>query len=184
MTHEDPSPARTRGTSTGHGLIRVPRRHVRDADRPVLRTEAGIEVYGPTRDEARIVEDVLREAGALRSLAWVERAPRIPGHRLFVRVTGDLEVIVTGAYFARDTDRFWLHVSAVAISTTYPPQSLLPTWDQLREVKSLFIGDGRTGIQILPPLAHHVNCHPHALHVWCCLTEDVTPDFRGEGGLI
>lgn len=157
----------------------IPRRHIAPESREVVGRW-----YRATPDERRIVEDVLREAGVLRSLAWVEQRARhgIPDQRLFVKVTRDLEAIVSGMWHPHD-DRFWLHVSAVGRSTTFPPVAVLPTWDQLREIKQTFIGDERRAYQVLPRASEYVNLHPATLHLWCCLTEDVIPDFADRGSI-
>lgn len=60
----------------------------------------------------------------------------------------------------------------------------LPTWEQLREVKELFLGKQRKAIQVLPPADQYVNIHPGVLHLFCCLSdEDPLPDFRYKGKL-
>lgn len=87
-----------------------------------------------------------------------------------------LRVIVT-ADFERD-DRLWLHVSL-------SKKHKLPSWDDVREVKDLFIGKDRLAIQVLPPESEYVNCHPHTLHLWSCLEGPrIVPDFRQDNGLI
>lgn len=144
-------------------------------DRPVLGdAPGGGKIAGPLPEEIRIIDEMLREAR--RSLTWVEIDHRtIPSLKAFRRVTRDVEVLVSGGWFPMD-DRFWLHVSAAG--PTAPP-----SWMRLREVKDLFIGHDRVAVQLLPRTVDHVNIHPHALHLWCCLTEDAVPNF-GAGGTI
>ncbi len=72
--------------------------------------------------------------------------------------------------------RRWLHVSLSR-------DTGLPSWEDLREVKRIFIGRDRKAIQVLPPEDEYVNMNPHVLHLWCCLNEDVLPDFRRKGTL-
>jgi hypothetical protein len=70
--------------------------------------------------------------------------------------------------------RRWMH-----LSTSF--QDRLPTWEELRDVKELFLGD-RTALQVLPKKENYVNVHPYVLHLWVCLDEEVIPDFtRGAG---
>lgn len=71
----------------------------------------------------------------------------------------------------------WLHVSCSR-------RSRLPTWDDLRMVKNLFVGRHRKAIQVFPAETEHVNIHPYCLHLWCCLDVDPLPDFRGGTGMI
>lgn len=86
-----------------------------------------------------------------------------------------LMVIVTQA--SELDGRQWLHVSCSR-------RSRLPSWDDLRKVKLLFVGRDRKAIQVLPPEAEYVNFHPYCLHLWCCLDEDPLPDFTHGTGLV
>ena len=72
----------------------------------------------------------------------------------------------------------WLHVS---LSRS---DKKLPSWDDLREVKTLFIGEDKTALQVLPSTQKYVNIHPGVLHLWHCLDGDVTPDFTRGGQTI
>ncbi len=41
-----------------------------------------------------------------------------------------------------------------------------PTWDELRDARYLFLPDGITMAQILPPAAEYVNVHPNCFHLY------------------
>lgn len=86
-----------------------------------------------------------------------------------------LRVIATAA---RELDgKRWLHVSVSHGSRAV-------NWEDIGRVKSHFIGNGRTAIQVLPPTENYVNIHPNCFHLWHCLDGDVTPDFtRGSGSI-
>jgi len=76
---------------------------------------------------------------------------------------------------AREQDnKYWLHVSC-----SY--KNRLPSWGELKEVKSLFIGKEKTAIQMLPPDSKYVNIHPYCLHLWHCLDGSTLPDFSRGG---
>lgn len=107
-------------------------------------------------------------------IGWKVRSKAEDGCH-YLRLDG-LAVI---ASVAMESDgHHWLHVSA-----SYPDR--LPSWDNLKSVKALFIGKDREAIQILPPEAEYVNVHPHVLHLWCCLDERVAPAFAVDrGGII
>jgi len=118
--------------------------------------------------------------------AWIEeRIPRImpPNwHRLETSEDGAKWFEHSGmtVILSADTEldgRRWLHVS-VARPTR------LPSWDELRIVKDLFIGPDCKAIQVLPKKSEYVNIHPHVLHLWHCLDEDPLPDFTRGGSTL
>lgn len=73
-------------------------------------------------------------------------------------------------------DRKWLHVSLSR-------EDRLPSWDDVRTVKDIFVGRDKTAIQVLPPESEYVNLNKTVLHLWCCLNKDLLPDFRRCGAL-
>ena len=76
---------------------------------------------------------------------------------------------------ARENDgRRWVHVSI-----SHPDR--LPTWYEMRDVKTWIIGADALAIQVLPRAAEYVNTHPNCLHLWQCLDGDPVPDFRRDG---
>lgn len=68
-------------------------------------------------------------------------------------------------------DRVWLHVSCSR-------SDRIPTYEELCDVKRIFVGRTRRALQVFPPEAEHVNDHPYCLHLWCCMDGDGMPDFR------
>ena len=71
--------------------------------------------------------------------------------------------------------RRWLHVSASRPDRKGKPR--MPSYADLKAVKSLFIGDGRKALQ---KASEHVS-EFDVLHLWCCLDADPLPDFRIAG---
>lgn len=71
----------------------------------------------------------------------------------------------------------WLHVSCAY-------HNRLPSWDDLRMVKDVFIGKHRKAIQVIPSAEEHININPNCLHLWCCLDGDPLPDFARGGDSI
>lgn len=65
-------------------------------------------------------------------------------------------------------DRRWLHVSCSR-------RGILPSWEDLRFVKNLFIGRDKEALQILPPEEEYVNLHQNTLHLWHCLDGRIIP---------
>jgi hypothetical protein len=86
---------------------------------------------------------------------------------------GDSLVVIVSARVEADGKR-WMHVSCSR-------PNRLPTWDDLRRVKDVFIGKNRKAIQVMPPASEYVNIAKFALHLWCCLDGDGLPDFRTAG---
>lgn len=82
----------------------------------------------------------------------------------------DLTAIVSVDVMA--DDRSWLHVS---MSMT----ARLPTWNELKEVKNLFMGDV-LAVQVLPRKQDYVNTHKNTLHLWHCLNGPTLVGFPGE----
>lgn len=87
----------------------------------------------------------------------------------------ELGVIVSGA--VEQDGRRWIHLSCSHARR-------IPRWNELREVKELFLGDFYA-YQVLPPKERYVNIHPHVLHLWRCLDGDPPlPDFTRGGDTI
>lgn len=55
--------------------------------------------------------------------------------------------------------QLWLHISVSR-------EKSLPTWDDLKAVKTHFIGAEKEAVQVLPRESEYVNAHPHTLHLW------------------
>ena len=76
----------------------------------------------------------------------------------------------------------WLHSSVSRNNKT------LPTYEDLKTLKHLCIGDHRTALQVFPPATKHVNVAgglgTEVLHLWSCQDGDVTPDFTRGGSTI
>lgn len=83
-----------------------------------------------------------------------------------------LRVIVSG--MTELDGRHWLHASVSR-------RGRLPSYDDLKAVKALFIGRERKAIQVFAADSEHVNLHPFVLHLWHCASGDVLPDFT-QGG--
>lgn len=70
--------------------------------------------------------------------------------------------------------RMWLHVSVAK------PNKKMPTYEDLQEVRRLFIGEDRECYMVFPPKECYVN-FANVLHLWCCLEQEkgVLPNFDG-----
>lgn len=78
--------------------------------------------------------------------------------------------VIASTAIERD-GREWLHLSVSR-------KGRLPSWDDMKFVKDTFAGEDALALQVFPPKAEFVNINPFVLHLWVCLTERVTPDFR------
>jgi len=95
------------------------------------------------------------------------------GARAYVKDDGRTVIFSVGRH---DDGKRWLHVSLVL-------QDGLPSYEDLCEVKRIFVGRKRQAIQVFPPAYKHVNIHERCLHLWCCLDGDGLPDFGREGSI-
>ena len=68
----------------------------------------------------------------------------------------------------------WLHVSASR-------EGMLPTWEDMREVKQVFCGSDVEAYMVLPSEERYVNDHPFVLHLWLPIDGPLLPDFRRMG---
>lgn len=66
----------------------------------------------------------------------------------------------------------WIHISVAR-------DDRLPSWDDVKMVKDLFIGKDKKAIQILPEEDKYVNINPNCLHLFYCLDDDGLPEFSG-----
>ncbi len=87
--------------------------------------------------------------------------------------SGDGLLVIFTAAEERDGKR-WIHVSASRASR-------LPGWQDMKNVKDIFIGPKRLAVQVFPRKDEYVNVHPFVLHLWSCLDGDPVPDFRRRG---
>jgi hypothetical protein len=71
--------------------------------------------------------------------------------------------------------KWWLHISCVQ-------EERMPTWEEFKEIKQIFIGRDNKAIQVLPNEKEYVNMDPRCLHLFHC-PNDGLPDFTHEGGL-
>ena len=112
----------------------------------------------------------------LPSHEWMER--RLPkyswcdGQRAFDHRDGRRVILTCGLH----DGRWWLHVSVSRAKYT-------PSYEDLADVKRLFVGDAHQAVQVFPRRERHVNLHPFCLHLWACLEPegDGLPDFGKEG---
>lgn len=68
--------------------------------------------------------------------------------------------------------KYWIHISVAR-------DDRLPSWDDVKMVKEIFIGKHKKAIQILPEEDKYVNINPNCLHLFHCLDDDGLPEFSG-----
>jgi len=103
---------------------------------------------------------------------WKKAANRADGAAY--RSNSELYVIISGIEI--DHKR-WIHVTVSRLRR-------LPTWWELKMVKNLFIGLGKSALQVLPAHREYINLQPYCLHLWHCLDGNPVPDFRLLMGMI
>lgn len=50
-----------------------------------------------------------------------------------------------------------------------------PSWEELLEIKSEFMGDDVEAYQVFPRVGEYINVHPNCFHLWRCLEADLMP---------
>lgn len=96
----------------------------------------------------------------------------LEGQRAFQHIDGRRVIGTVGEH----SGRWWLHVSVSR-------RNYIPSYDDLADVKRVFVGDALQALQIFPKRTEHVNIHPYCLHLWACLDPegDGLPAFGAEG---
>jgi hypothetical protein len=64
------------------------------------------------------------------------------------------------------SDAGWDHVSVSR-------QSRCPNWPEMEFIKRKFFEDNETVMQLHVPISDHINCHPHTLHLWRPLNQEI-----------
>jgi hypothetical protein len=98
----------------------------------------------------------------------------LEGLRIYSR-KGGLQVLFSADNMEGD-GKTWLHVSLSR-------ETKLPSYEDMCIVKSLFVGDERVAIQILPTRKDWININPTVLHLWSAIEGINIPDF-GKAGTI
>lgn len=94
--------------------------------------------------------------------------------------------LVVGVSAGRELDdRRWLHISVSRRGKGVgglKPETKMPTYDDLKLVKRIFVGPKGKAIEIHAADKEHINFHPCVRHLFACLDENPLPDFtRGLG---
>jgi hypothetical protein len=108
---------------------------------------------------------------------WRKIEDREDGAAFEYRPTlGARKTVIMSAAVEQD-GKVWIHASVAR-------PDRIPSYEELVEVKNLFIGPGRKAVQIFAPMREHVNIHPNCLHLWACFDGDPLPDFTRGGKTI
>jgi len=153
-------------------------RRVRNATSTVGRVDQELSnsaAHGAAR-AARVGADALQgELMETRTLLPVHPALRVVDQAPdgYAAVYRHLRFIVSAK--VEGDGKLWLHASVSRRDKT------MPSYDDLRTTKRLCIGDDRTALQVFPPADKHIDIAGprgiEVLHLWSCLSGDVTPDF-------
>lgn len=106
---------------------------------------------------------------------WFVIEKRIDGEAYLNKTLG-LFVIVSIA--KEDDGNVWVHLSVSR-------KSRIPTYDDLKLVKKLFMGDACHAYQCFVPSKEHINIHEFVLHLWARQDgKPALPDFSHGSGSI
>ena len=104
---------------------------------------------------------------------WMCIGPYGPDGFAYRTILDQLQVIETrGTHDGHE----WLHVSMSR-------EGRIPSYEDMTQVKRIFVGDDRMAVQIFPAKERHINIHNYCLHLWCPLDYEPLPDF-GKFGTI
>lgn len=130
-------------------------------------------------ESARVPDGVLASTRADGCNGAFDVASPEPGWRLAI-IAGDgcgWEHVSVHAYRRRGRTTQARILGAVGVV-----QGRVPIWREMAFVKDLFWDAEDLVIQIHPPRSEYVNQHPHVLHLWRPIGQDVprpTPDLVG-----
>lgn len=114
------------------------------------------------------LDTVIAHTGDLKGI-FVETGRRIDGlrwqHYLY-------PLTVISSVSVEGDDRRWLHVSLAH-------QKRMPSYDEIKLVKEMFIGRDKYAAMIFPPVDKFVNLHKTCLHLWHCVDGWPLPEFSG-----
>ena len=105
---------------------------------------------------------------------WKEIERRQDGSMWFNKTLG---LAVIRSENVEKDGKNWIHVSVSR-------RSKVPSYDDLKLVKKLFIGDDLEAYQVFPKKSNHVNIHEYCLHLWATDSGPVLPDFTHGTGSI
>jgi hypothetical protein len=111
----------------------------------------------------RTILPELLENGRLRSGRFASDTGDL--HGLF-HIMGPNGLILRIVSSGHDSEFKWEHVS---VST----EVRCPTWDEMCIVKESFWDDEEVVMQLHPAKRDYVNHHPHCLHLWKPLGQDI-----------
>lgn len=96
---------------------------------------------------------------------------------MWMRTQGKAISVIEDITIKADGKR-WLHVSLACQGKHH---NKLPTYEDMQEVRRLFVGEHRECYQIMPPKNRWIN-FANVLHLWCCLDQPdgVLPRMEGE----
>lgn len=119
-----------------------------------------------------VIDDAFFEAlaGRVKDLEVITVSEWSQGLRYQFRWAGSVFIAIIEP--EEHDGKVWRHLS---VSVARPPR--LPTWDELRQMKELFLGDAKA-VMVFPSKREYVNDHPHVLHLFS--GPDELPDFRSE----
>jgi hypothetical protein len=113
-------------------------------------------------------------------LHWYYSTALIPGQHTWKK-RGRYQLTVIWSIGPHDEGRWpgtqdwWLHVSCAR-------PDVVPTHEQMAEVKELFVGPDRWAYSVWAPADSHINIHERALHLWAPIDNVARlPDFGRYG---
>lgn len=108
-------------------------------------------------------------------VGWIVIENRIDGEAYINKSIG---LFVIRSVSKEEDGHLWIHVSVSR-------RSRIPSYDDLKLIKKLFIGDDLHAYQCFVPSKDHINIHEFVLHLWARQDgKSGLPDFSHGSGSI
>jgi hypothetical protein len=119
-------------------------------------------------------EEIIFKPPTILPREWRMFDENIDGYR-FANERDKQTVIIS---WSRELDgKMWVHFSMACAAR-------VPSWDEFKNAKEIFLGVESKAIQVIPPRSEYVNINPRVLHLFVCLEGNPLPDFTRGGGTL
>ena len=121
-----------------------------------------------------MAEEVIFSEPKIIPVGWQKWEQNADGYKYVHQVLGRSVII---SWALESDGKMWIHFSMAC-------RERVPSWDEFRDAKEIFLGVESKAIQVIPPRSEYVNINPRVLHLFVCVGGDPLPDFTRGGGTL